>query len=393
MVLPAAVISLATLSYAEIAALVAAGLSSITQFSAWRTDYTTRTANAAATQASNLQADAAKAAAAAEEVRKQAFERFRKQFGQNGATIRPREVRVPHRSFNSSAAYTQAFTTAAIVTLAAKVHQIEADLREIGQSLDKIANHLRTISLAQVQGWSNDKDGFGGYVYNLIKGEIHAKSKEGHYFYVYHPDTVWHSGFENRLGQEPLPASFGGYSNDLEAIFLLMWANRQTRIREDQHAGHKAVFYLLLPAYDVYAINDRLIVDPSVGPLVIKGYTYQSHCLAHFRFFYIPNNCILQDVGNLHDEDSVKRRNEQELLAQRGFIGGQAGSLGGVLASVLCPLVAPVAIPVAITSHMVSMSCWGSLCLREMLEDVPSIRHLGPPPLVNTSTQETREET
>jgi hypothetical protein len=112
-------------------------------------------------------------------------------------------------------------------------------------------------------------------------------------FYVYNLDTVWHTDFEQQLEDEPLLEQFGGYSADLDAIFLLMWTNRRSLIEMDEESGRKAVFHLLLLIYHPYAINDRLIIEQGLGTLVIKGYHYGGRSLIYFRFYWMLGDIIL----------------------------------------------------------------------------------------------------
>jgi hypothetical protein len=78
-----------------------------------------------------------------------------------------------------------------------------------------------------------------------------------------------------------------------------MWTNRQTLIQRDEKTGKSSVFHLLLPTYQPYAVNGRLIIDESLGPLIIKGYRFGGRCLAYFRFSRKSNGIILKDVENL----------------------------------------------------------------------------------------------
>lgn len=157
-------------------------------------------------------------------------------------------------------------------------------------------------SLAKIQGWEGK--GYGFYVHSLIEAEIraHSHSNLGHRFYIYNPDTSWHSNFDDVVGNQPLPASFGGYAADLDAIFLLMWANHQTLV-ESTESGADMIFHLLVPTYQAYAIDDPLVIGGGLGPLVINGHRHNGKNLAFFRFMRLPEDVTLQHVGNLHIVD------------------------------------------------------------------------------------------
>jgi hypothetical protein len=134
-------------------------------------------------------------------------------------------------------------------------------------------------------------------------------------FYVYNPDTVWHTDFEQQLEDELLLEQFSGYSTDLDAIFLLMWTNRRSLIEMDEESSRKAVFHLLLPTCHPYAINDRLIIEQGLGTLVIKGYRYGGRSLTYFRLYRMLGDIILQDVENLQDLNEDERDMRNSLIA------------------------------------------------------------------------------
>lgn len=172
-------------------------------------------------------------------------------------------------------------------------------LRKIGLHLEGIRDKLLVHSLAKVQGWEGK--GYGFHIHNMIQTKIraHSHSESEHRFYVYNPDTSWHSNFKEILENQPLPDSYGGYSADLDAIFLLMWTNRRTSV-ETAESGADVIFHLLVPTYQAYAIDDRLVVGEGLAPLIIKGHRHNGENLAFFRFIHLPQNVTLQNVGNLH---------------------------------------------------------------------------------------------
>ena len=220
--------------------------------------------------------------------------------------LTPREIRIPEGAFNSSRAYTQAFSSCATVAFPPDFGQGVQALKVLDLNRKPAYRELQALSLAKIEGWSDR--GYGHHVHKLVKREIYnamsLSPKARHLFYVYNPDTVWYSDFEKQLEVDTLPDSFGGYSADLDAIFLTMWSNRQTMIQLDGDVGRKAVFHLLLPTYQAYTIKDTFAFDQSLAPLVVKGYRYGSQCLASFQFSVIPNNIVLQDVGNIFVSDN-----------------------------------------------------------------------------------------
>ncbi|CZR56035.1 uncharacterized protein PAC_05923 [Phialocephala subalpina] len=174
---------------------------------------------------SGMGADAAKAQVNAKRARKIATKTMAREFPELVQKISSREVRIIEKSFNSGTAFTNAFVAAGVVGVLVKVHQGVEELKRIGIQLEGIRGELEKQVLAMIGVY--ETTGFGSFVYKFIKTEIGAyrTSKEKHVFYVYHSDIVWVPDFESLREERPLPQSFGGYSSDIDAIFLLMWSN------------------------------------------------------------------------------------------------------------------------------------------------------------------------
>jgi hypothetical protein len=260
--------------------------------------------------------------------------------------IESREVRIIKNAFNSSAAYTNGFMRAAIVTTFIEVGAGVAALRNIGIQLEGIKETLDKQTLAMVGGYGTE--GFGKFVYNFVRSEIAAhKSRRGvfapchrtrlekHVFYVYNPDTVWVPVFEAWQRKKSLGRCFGGYSSDLQAIFLLMWTNRQTLV-ETREDGADIVFHLLVPGDYFYAINQPFIIHPDLSPLVIKGHSYKSKNLFWFNF-EVPPGVTMEKVGNIRD---IPKSTPVE---NQVAIGAWAGTFVAGVVAAACPPLAPVA--------------------------------------------------
>lgn len=71
-----------------------------------------------------------------------------------------------------------------------------------------------------------------------------------------------------------------------------MWENRQT-VRQNMTAeqAEKVVFRSLVPAKRSFAITDRMLIDPSVGNLIIKGHTDDGVSYAWFKFLTLTPAC------------------------------------------------------------------------------------------------------
>jgi hypothetical protein len=216
--------------------------------------------------------------------------------------INAREVRVPSNAFNSASTFNDLFLAAAVAGILVEAREGVAALKNIGVQLEGIKDEISRQTLAKFAGY--EQTGFASFVYEFIKTEINAhgapSSSDGkkHFFYVFHPDTIWYPRFETLLGETPLSKSFRGYSSDIEAIFLLMWTNRKTLV-ETTDDGADAVFHLLVPSDRFSAIAEPFVIDPDIGPLVIKGHRYNAANLVWFNILSRPPSVTLQDVGNI----------------------------------------------------------------------------------------------
>jgi hypothetical protein len=90
--------------------------------------------------------------------------------------------------------------------------------------LRDIRDELGAHTTAMVQGWQTR--GFGAFIYEFLRTEIDGYGGEesvGHHaFYVFNPTTSADVVFKQMVRDHPLPALFGRFSSDIEAIFLLM---------------------------------------------------------------------------------------------------------------------------------------------------------------------------
>lgn len=304
------------------------------------------------------------------EAQKRTAEKLEAELDSLTSEILPREVHIIRDAFNSTAVYRHAFTTAAAVTHLIVVAEGVRELRNIGIQLEGIKEELDRQTLAKVGGWEG---GFGKFIHKFVQSEIGANqsSDRKHAFYVYHPDTIWVPEFEYLLEDHPLGLSFGGYSSDLLAVFLLMWANRRTLI-ETTEDGADVLFHLLVPSDYFGAIGQPFLIHPEIGRLVIKGHVYKGKSLFWFNFQYLPEGVTLQDVGNI--------ANLEETMPMYGkvFVASTTWAFGmGVIGTAFPPL-----LPITTSLAMWGLyGAGGGACLAAgsaMLDDYTA-PILGPP--------------
>ncbi|PYH67218.1 uncharacterized protein BO88DRAFT_465718 [Aspergillus vadensis CBS 113365] len=236
----------------------------------------------------------------------------------------PRVFRVFNNSFNAGREFTAVFATCALSTTALTIQTKAKELRAIGLNPKDIPDETSYQMTPMVQGWK--LHGFGYFIYKFVDHETVAtdgeKSAGRHAFYVFNPTTSANEEFRTQVQKRPLLASFGGMCSDLEAVFLLMWQNRQSLRKTDPENADNVIFHLLVPAKRTFAIAERMAIDGGVGKLIIKGHTDEGACYAWFNFVSLPRQVVLHDVGNLNrDSADLDRSWKGEKSGALAFFG------------------------------------------------------------------------
>ncbi|KAH7010821.1 uncharacterized protein B0I36DRAFT_341157 [Microdochium trichocladiopsis] len=306
------------------------------------TNIRTRGASSAQTRAYEASQSSAKHATRAEQERQRAYRAMRDAYDRGGiSAISPREVQVPLDAFNSGSAFTSLFAATAVigVVLAAKAAN---ELRRMRIHVEEIRDELGAQTNAMVQGWQNN--GFGAFIYEFLRTEIEDHGGEDtvgrHAFYIYNPTTGADVVFKQKVLDDPLPRSFGGFSSDIEAIFRLMWANRQTlRDIMPREEADAVVFHLLIPAKRTMAVLDRMAIHESIGKLVIKGHTDEGACLVWLNFVRLPRQVTLHDIRNLNTDLAFREKTQARW--EMGVKGGLACAFGTIASAILFPPAVP----------------------------------------------------
>ncbi|PWY89627.1 hypothetical protein BO94DRAFT_515153 [Aspergillus sclerotioniger CBS 115572] len=334
--------------------------------------WTDRTAR----QAAAAKKKAAEASRIASEKTAQAQDAIYEEAIRNMAGNEYREICIPSNGFNAGPAFT--ISLAACILVGIKLtERVGKDLQIIGLRLSEIRNELGQQTTAMIQGWQTH--GFGAFIYWFLDNEIRDAGGEAsvgcHAFYVYNPTTSANVVFKNLLRENPLPASFAGICSDIEAVFLLMWQNRQTLFQTDPQKAKNMQFHLLVPAKRSFAIFERMVIDKGVGKLIIKGHTDEGTCYAWFNFVRVPRHVVLQDVGNLDTDHADRERSD------RRFIWSWSTGVGFWFAGFISTFVFPPAGPYCAAGFMGS---WASAAKYGPVDDVlqsfrSAPRVLGPP--------------
>jgi hypothetical protein len=272
---------------------------------------------------------------------RKAAEEFRETLPKIVELIESKEIRVVPDAFNSSAAYTAMFQSAALVAISLVVLKLNDAIEKVGSALESIRSELAIANVAKVQGWEND--GFGSHVYRFVRDEMANAARHDprghrhHYFYAWNPDTDWYPRFEERQRERSLGPNFGGYSTDLEAICLRMISDRATLIKTKSY-GRDAVFHLLIPAYGPIVISQPIAFHSALLPLVVTGQRHRGVDFVWFDLPSRPTDLTLRCVGVLDERES-----RIVITGLIGMISSWIGFAGCAIASTVCPPCAPVA--------------------------------------------------
>ncbi|KAF2398333.1 hypothetical protein EJ06DRAFT_532085 [Trichodelitschia bisporula] len=108
------------------------------------------------------------------------------------------------------------------------------------------------------------------YKYVAMKAAETAGAQPRHFYFLYHPDTDWHPTFFELVENKPLPDSFYGMSENLDALCVWMRFVR-VMLAKQRSWGREAVFVLLVPAYRPFHIQEPLDFAEVLHPLIIHG--------------------------------------------------------------------------------------------------------------------------
>ncbi|KAE9366538.1 hypothetical protein N431DRAFT_514982 [Stipitochalara longipes BDJ] len=173
-------------------------------------------------------------------------------------------------------------------------------LREIGARLGEISNTLEAQTALQA------RTNFADLVYDELWDRLMGTSgdeKCSHWYFVYHPDTIWYSHFNRRIWEKPLGKRFCGYTNCLDMAVIFMLAVRK-RLEHEQRSAERhrqptrmVKLHLLIPAYRVLFIPEFVEFPEDLSCFVVEGAIHNSQ---HLVWLNIPEeqNRFLSRIKN-----------------------------------------------------------------------------------------------
>ena len=103
-----------------------------------------------------------------------------------------------------------------------------------------------------------------------------------HFYFVYHPDNDWHPTFFTMVKNRPLPESFYGMSENLDALCVWMQFVR-IMFAKMRKPKHQPVFHILIPGYRPFSIPEPLAFPEALQPLHIHGLTNNCKPYVHLN--------------------------------------------------------------------------------------------------------------
>lgn len=170
------------------------------------------------------------------------------------------------------------------------------------RALQLIASHLKDINdTLQAQTALMSIEKFPQAVYDLIEEALHNHQDTdeiSHWFFVYHPDTIWTPGFHRLVMARGLHRRFCGHSSQLDAAVVFMLAARDYSERSARHAGKHGKqnrgirLHLLIPAYQPVLIKDPVKFPDALGDFVVHGKIHNSTPLVWINIDADQENCL-----------------------------------------------------------------------------------------------------
>lgn len=217
-------------------------------------------------------------------------------------------------------------------------------------------------------------EGFAGIVYKYIKMHAGRSKRRSDRFFVWHPDTSWHSAFYDMVTKNPLPASFCGESDDLDRLCISIKAFRQL-MRAENRGDEALDCHILIPSWYDIKLDSPLHFPDELLPMRIIGPTHDGgRALVSFNLPHAQGGLSLEGVDNIFNPKLLSRDNAEAVgtgIAISGVISsGLAGSGLGIGAAGLLGIVAsPVSILV-VAPLFVGSLCFGAAAGEEVVHVV-----------------------
>jgi hypothetical protein len=161
-------------------------------------------------------------------------------------------------------------------------------LKEIGARLGDISNTLEAQTALQA------RTKFADLVYDELWDRLMSTSGDkncSHWYFVYHPDTIWYAHFNRRVWEKPLSKRFCGYTNCLDMAIVFMLAVRK-RLEHQQKSAERhgqatrtIKLHLFIPAYRLLFIPEFVQFPEDLSCFVVEAAIHNSK---HLVWLNIP---------------------------------------------------------------------------------------------------------
>ena len=172
------------------------------------------------------------------------------------------------------ASFSAFVSVAAVAAQFVQVYQGQQLIAELRKIREELVVHTGLVA----------PERFANQVYNYIDMKVNGTKESGreHFYFVYHPDNDWHPTFFNKVKSQPLPESFYGMSENLDALCVWMQFVRRM-FAKMRKAKDQPMFHILMPSYRSFAIPEPLAFPEALQPLCIHGLTNNCKPYVHLN--------------------------------------------------------------------------------------------------------------
>lgn len=241
--------------------------------------------------------------------------------------------------------------------------QIGHDVSAIRESLQSLNENVAALkdSVAVLVNNAAQRD-FALHVHDFVKMRQRQLSMEPgmHLLFVYHPGNEWHGRLHSLLDDSPIP-QFCGVFDNLDSLGSLLRAYRK-------FLGAEPKFHILVPAAEIYYIDEALSWPEEVFPMTFEG-EKSNHSRRPYVHFKMPGMApeMFSNVVNVSNEPVIapeppkstfwKKFASTSAAWSAGLPAAVVATPGGVIVGVvgcaaLAPL-APLAVPGAVVAGII----------------------------------------
>ncbi|KAF2995688.1 hypothetical protein E8E13_003149 [Curvularia kusanoi] len=244
-----------------------------------------------------------------------------------------------------------AFGTAAVINVvqgAKAQKRLEEFYTQIGHDVSAIRENLESLSanMAVMANNTAQRD-FGRHVHDFAKMRQKQLSAEPgmHLLFVYHPGNEWHGRLHSLLENSPIPQLCGLFDN-LDSLASMLRAYRKI-------LGPEPKFHILVPAMELYYIDEDLTWHEEIFPIVFEG-EKSNHSRQPYVHLRMPGMGpeMFSNVVNVSNDPIIARPIFWKKVASTsaawgaGLPAAVVATPGGLIAGAVgCVVLAPVTVP------------------------------------------------